>query len=531
MTREVTEMNSNKHVTGRNIELTDGINILSTTAPSSHISYMNKSFIELSGFDEHELQNQPHNIIRHPDMPKATYKHMWATLQSGHSWMGIVKNRSKNGDHYWVSAYVTPIQRDGEIVEYQSVRTKPEPEHVQAAEKIYGQLNSGKKLSKARIGFGDRLILANGCLLSALLLAYTLWLGLPWAQGVMMALMGCLLCLLLNSALLSPLRSLAKRSKKYSDNPLSQQVYVGRKDELGHIDFALQMAQAEAGAVLGRLSDMAERLGGHTHDLRDELENSDGLTRRQQTETEQIATAIKQMAVSIQEVSSSAQQAAKAAELADTDSGRELVAKTSHSIATLAEDIQQAVAVIHQLENHGQEISVVLEVIGDIAEQTNLLALNAAIEAARAGEQGRGFAVVADEVRNLAGRTQESTANIQKIISILQNSTQDAVAVMDKSRLQADNSVTHAEQAASALEGISDRVKDISQMNMQIATAVEQQRQVSEEINGSINSIQHSAQHQVQGGENNRDRCHLVVQLTGGLSDLFRQFWEKRTRA
>ena len=526
-------MHSNDRANGRNIELPDGVNILSTTSPNSNITYMNDIFVALSGYQKQELLQQPHNIIRHPDMPSAIYKHMWETLKSGHSWMGVVKNRCKNGDHYWVNAYVTPIQKDGQIVEYQSVRTKAEPEQIQAAQQVYAHLNKGKASVSGLMGLRSRLLLGNSGLLGLMILAQLVWLGLPWAQSLMVILVGGLLSVLLNSWLLSPLRRLHRKAKRYADNPGSQLVYTGRQDELGQIEFALHMAQAEAGAVLGRLSDMAERLGGHSHELSDELIASDQHTRHQQGETEQIATAIKQMSVSIHEVSSNAQQAARAAEQADTDtdSGRQLVEQTSTSIAALALDIEQTEHVIHQLENHGRDISVILEVIGGIAEQTNLLALNAAIEAARAGEQGRGFAVVADEVRNLAGRTQESTANIQAMITALQQGTQAAVAVMEKSRAQAQHSVVHAEQAAGALEEIGQRVKDISQMNMHIAAAVEQQRQVSDEINDSINSIQTTAQYHVQSGHHNRERCQQVVQLTNGLSDLSRQFWDKRSQA
>ncbi|WP_337088222.1 PAS domain-containing protein, partial [Escherichia coli] len=137
-------MRQNLPVTGRNLELPKDANILSTTSPQSHITYVNPDFIKISGFTEEELLGQPHNIVRHPDMPPAAFEHMWSTLKSGRSWMGLVKNRCKNGDHYWVSAYVTPIAKNGSIVEYQSVRTKPEPEQVLAAEKLYAQLRSGK---------------------------------------------------------------------------------------------------------------------------------------------------------------------------------------------------------------------------------------------------------------------------------------------------------------------------------------------------------------------------------------------------
>ena len=514
---------------GKNVELADGANILSTTLPNSHISYINQQFIDISGFDEDELKQQPHNIIRHPDMPSAVFKHMWATLQTGNSWMGVVKNRCKNGDHYWVNAFVTPIHHQGEVVEIQSVRTKPEPKQVADAERLYQQLQQGKVSSVPRIGLSGRLIIVNSLLLLGLLTPMH-WLALPWLHPLILTALGVSAVGLINWRLLGGLRALAAKAQAYADNPVSQQVYVGRADELGQIEFALHMAQAEAGAVLGRLSDVAERLDDHTEQLREELTSSEQHTRLQQGETAQIATAIKQMSASIHDVSSNAQQAAQAAEQADsdTDSGRQLVDQTSNSIAALALNIEQTEQVIYQLENHGRDISVILEVIGAIAEQTNLLALNAAIEAARAGEQGRGFAVVADEVRSLAGRTQESTANIQQMISALQYGTQEAVAVMAKSRAQAQASVDHAQQAAGALEEIGQRVKDISQMNMHIAAAVEQQRQVSDDINNSINSIQATAQHHVQSGQDNRQRCQQVVLLTNGLSDLSRQFWDKR---
>lgn len=148
-------------------------NILSTTSPQSHITYINPDFIKISGFTEEELLGQPHNIVRHPDMPPAAFEHMWSTLKSGRSWMGLIKNRCKNGDHYWVSAYVTPIAKNGSIVEYQSVRTKPEPEQVLAAEKLYAQLRSGKAARpKLAASFSVKILLliwgsiissSNGC--------------------------------------------------------------------------------------------------------------------------------------------------------------------------------------------------------------------------------------------------------------------------------------------------------------------------------------------------------------------------------
>ncbi|HCF9525655.1 TPA: PAS domain-containing methyl-accepting chemotaxis protein [Pseudomonas aeruginosa] len=518
-------------VTGRNLELPKDANILSTTSPQSHITYVNPDFIKISGFTEEELLGQPHNIVRHPDMPPAAFEHMWSTLKSGRSWMGLIKNLCKNGDHYWVSAYVTPIAKNGSIVEYQSVRTKPEPEQVLAAEKLYAQLRSGKAARpKWAASFSVKiLLLIWGSIISSAMAA-----GMLTDTSISSLLLATLMSGSLSSvsvlAILSPLGRLVERARNISNNPLSQSLYTGRTDEFGQIEFALRMMQAETGAIVGRIGDASNRLSEHTRGLLKDIESSNVLTVEQQAETDQIATAVNQMAASIQEVASNAQHAADAAGRADTEtaSGQRLVAHTSQSITALEGEIRQAAQVIHELEGQSNEISKVLDVIRGIAEQTNLLALNAAIEAARAGEQGRGFAVVADEVRSLAARTQQSTTDIQSMISALQERAQSAVTVMEQSSRQAHTSVAHAEEAATALDGIGQRVNEITDMNAQIATAVEQQGAVSEDINRSIINIRDAADTNVQTGQNNLQSAKSVAQLTSALSELAKQFWEKR---
>jgi methyl-accepting chemotaxis protein len=332
------------------------------------------------------------------------------------------------------------------------------------------------------------------------------------------------------AVLLRPLDELVQKARSVANNPLSQLLYSGRLDEFGQIDFALRMRQAETGAVIGRIGDAADQLGSYTHSLVKQVDDSNAFTAEQQAETDQIATAINQMAASIQEVASNAQNAANAAEIADheTRTGQQLVAHTSESIIELENEVQQATQVIQELESRSNEISTVVDVIRGIAEQTNLLALNAAIEAARAGEQGRGFAVVADEVRSLAARTQHSTTDIQQMISVLQEGARSAVSVMKKSREQAQSSVSHAQQAASALAGIGQRVNEITEMNTQIAAAVEQQGAVSESINRSISSIRDAADANVSTGQNNRKSAGEVARLTTALHELAQQFWATR---
>ena len=523
-------MRQNFPVTGRCLELPQHANILSTTNLESHISYVNHDFINISGFTEAELLGQPHNIVRHPDMPPAAFAHMWATLKSGRSWMGLVKNRCKNGDHYWVNAFVTAISKNGSTVEYQSVRIKPEPEHVQAAEKLYAQLKGGRSLSgKRSIGLGLKmsLLVWGGILVS--MAGANLIVPMP-LSAILATLLGGSLSSIAIAALLSPLNRLTLRARAIADNPLSQLLYTGRSDEFGQIEFALCMMEAETGAVIGRIGDASNRLGEHANSLLREIESSNVLTAEQHTETDQIATAVNEMAASIQEVSASAQHAADTAGKAysETSSGQRLVAHTRQSITELEDEIRQAAQVIHELEGQSNEISKVLDVIRSIADQTNLLALNAAIEAARAGEQGRGFAVVADEVRSLASRTQQATTDIQSMISALQERARTAVTVMEQSSQQALSSVSHAQDAATALNGIGLRVNEITNMNAQIAAAVEQQGGVSEDINRSINSIRDTANVNVQTGQSNFESAAAVARLSSVLSELAKQFWEKR---
>ncbi|WP_373562106.1 methyl-accepting chemotaxis protein [Pseudomonas sp. ICMP 8385] len=330
--------------------------------------------------------------------------------------------------------------------------------------------------------------------------------------------------------LLRPLRQLSERARQIADNPVSQAIYTGRADELGQIEFAMQMLEAQVGAVVGRIGDASQRLSGHAAALVQQLDSSHASTLGQQSQTDQVATAIQEMAASVAQVASHAQQASKAADQAgsETREGHQRVDESRDAVLRLSQELDRATSVIHQLESHSGDISSVLEVIRAIAEQTNLLALNAAIEAARAGEQGRGFAVVADEVRGLAQRTQQSTNEIQRMISTLQGGARDAVMVMEQSSQHVEASVEHAQRAASALDGISQRVNQITAMSVQIATAVEEQSAVSEDINRNIVGIRDAGEATVSAGRQSQLSSGDVAALAEDLRRLAEEFWGKR---
>lgn len=523
-------MKINLPVTGRNVDFAPDANILSTTDLTSAITYANQDFIDISGYHRDELLGMAHNVLRHPDMPSEAFAHMWQTLKRGRSWMGMVKNRCKNGDHYWVSAYATPVTRDGATVEYQSVRTKPDASRVAAAERAYARLRTGKGRAWPAVGLQLKL---SGWAAASCAVAWALGVGLA-AYAPVWQLLGLVAGCAVGAAgvrlIVRPLAQLSQRARQIADNPLSQAIYTGRRDECGQIEFALQMLEAQVGAVVGRIGDASQRLAGHAAQLVRHLDSSQASTQGQQTQTDQIATAIHQMAASVAQMASHAQQASRAADQAgnETLEGHQRVDESRDAVMRLSQELARATDVIHQLESHSGEISGVLEVIRTIAEQTNLLALNAAIEAARAGEQGRGFAVVADEVRGLAQRTQQSTDEIQRMISTLQGGARDAVQAMAQSSEHVHASVEQAQRAAAALDGISQRVMQITAMSQQIATAVEEQSAVSEDINRNILGIRDAGEATVSAGQQSQLSSGDVAALAEDLRQLAREFWSGR---
>ncbi|MCU7922437.1 MAG: methyl-accepting chemotaxis protein, partial [Candidatus Thiodiazotropha sp. (ex Dulcina madagascariensis)] len=247
---------------------------------------------------------------------------------------------------------------------------------------------------------------------------------------------------------------------------------------------------------------------------------------QQHTETDQIATAINQMNATVHDVAQNAVHAAEATRNADASSeeGKKVVDKTIEAINQLATEVEQAAKVIHELEQETENIGSVLDVIKSIAEQTNLLALNAAIEAARAGEQGRGFAVVADEVRTLAGRTQQSTQEIEEMISRLQTGANKAVQVMETGKTKTLVGVEQAAAAGKALETINAAVESINNMNTQIASAAEEQSSVTEEINRNITNISQVAEQTSSGAAQTAQASDDLARLAEQLKGLVAQF-------
>jgi methyl-accepting chemotaxis protein len=328
-------------------------------------------------------------------------------------------------------------------------------------------------------------------------------------------------------SIVGPMHELADAAELIAAGDLTgKEVRVRYNDEIGHATKAFNRMSRGIRDLVTNLNSAISRVASAADELSAVTNETNAGVRRQQAETDQVATAMNEMSATVHEVAQNTQGAAGAAHGAaqDASKGKQVVGRSIDTIESLSSEIQRAAEVIEHLHEDAQDINKVLDVIQGIAEQTNLLALNAAIEAARAGEQGRGFAVVADEVRTLATRTHDSTREIQGMIERLQSGANQAVDAMRKSSERASDSVDQAAEAGTALDAIASAVTRINDMNTQIASASEEQSAVADEIDRNINNISQIATENATASEQTMAASEELAKLADELQTLASRF-------
>lgn len=475
-------MRSNLPVTQREYSFPSDQTLVSVTDLKGRIVYCNAPFVAVSGFMREELMGQPHNLVRHPDMPEEAFRDMWATIESGRPWSALVKNRRKNGDHYWVHANATPMQRDGQIVGYLSVRTAVSADRVAAAEALYARMREEAAQGSVRTGLQHGVVVrrdavgrvfqavggalqrtgAHGALaLGAVLAGAAVASATTPAVWVPVSVVLALAVQALQRRVVeAPLRAVLLDTRQLAAGDLTHTVAVDATGLPGELQGALAQLSVNLRTVIGDVTSEAENLRTAVAEIAAGNHDLSSRTEAQASSLEETAASMEQITGTVKQSAASANQGARLAEAASSVAGH------SH------EAVLGVVQAMEAITDSSKRIGDIIHTIEGVAFQTNILALNAAVEAARAGEAGRGFAVVASEVRSLAHRTAEAAREIKQLITA------------SGERVEAGSRQT--QMAQQRMQEVLQSVGQVSTLLGEVSTAAQEQQQGVSQVNEAV---------------------------------------------
>jgi aerotaxis receptor len=484
-------MRENLPVTQRQYEFPDNATLMSTTDTQSHITYANDAFVSVSGYSREEIAGKPHNLVRHPDMPPEAFADMWTTLKSGEPWTALVKNRRKNGDHYWVRANAAPVVRDGRPTGYMSVRTKASAAEVASAQALYRDFREGKAGSRR---FHKGLIVRTGLMAwssmfrtmparwrirSAVLALAQAMVGCAWAAGLTgSALWGFAAAAAAASLLASwwlqtqiskPLEQMRDQALRVASGEAQHALHMDRVDEIG----MTMRTIGQLGLMFRWVIDDVSGQVLHAQSATSEIaQGNNDLSSR----TEQAAASVEETASSMEQMTATVKNNADTAMRANQLSG-----SASDAAAKGGRAVSDVVATMNDITHSSKKIADIIGVIDSIAFQTNILALNAAVEAARAGEQGRGFAVVASEVRSLAHRSADAAKEIKCLINASVEKVESGSKLVDDAGRTMDDIVSQVKRVSDLIAEISSATNEQSAGIAQVGQAIGHLDQVTQQ--------------------------------------------------
>lgn len=508
-------MRINQPVTQHEYSLADGDTIVSVTDLGARIRYCNATFIEASGYTKEELLGQPHNMIRHPDMPGEAFRDMWATIRSGEPWSGLVKNRRKNGDHYWVLANVTPILERGKVTGYMSVRTKPTRAEVSEVEGLYARMRAESEakrktlrldkgylvktglmgqLHRLQSGLSARVLIA---LTAAAAVAYaSRWIPLAGlaanvaAAALTLATIGAALWWIRHQ-LIGELIAVIGFANTMAAGDLTGRLKAKRHDEIGRLRRALNQLNVNLRTVV---SDVRREVEGVSTGAAEFARGSVDLAHRASSE----AASLEETGASMEQINSTTRQTSEVARKAN-----EFGAHASVAAKSGAETVKLMVSTMGEIETASKSITSIIGVIDSIAFQTNILALNAAVEAARAGDHGRSFAVVASEVRMLAKRSATAAKEIRELIGT-------ASASVAKGSTLASRSGTSIEEVVHAVDKVVALFSEITHATAEQCSGISQ-------VNAAISQLDGATQQNAALAEQSSAAAVALVQQADAL--------------